>query len=84
MKKSIGYIFCQKKPEKEDLLFQKIAKNKNIELVMINICNDFNEEALEELIKKCDIIYNNSAEEFAIELVKTIEELAKKVLSSSK
>lgn len=83
-KKVIGYIFCNRKNGKDEKAFLKIAKKKNIELVLFNISKDYNEDEVEEKAKKCDIIFNNSAEGFAIEFVKTLEELGKKVIDSSK
>jgi RimK family alpha-L-glutamate ligase len=38
------------------------------------------EGQIEEAIKRCDIVYNNSAEEFSLEIAKTIESLGKKVI----
>lgn len=83
MKKRIGYIFSERTLGKDEKAFLKIAKKKNIELIMFNISKDIDEKEIEEKAKKCDIIFNNSAEEFAIEFVKTLEELGKKVIDSS-
>ncbi len=80
----IGYIFCDKKMGKDEKLFLKLAKKKNIELVLFNIAKEIDDEQIEKDIKKCDIIFNNSAEEFAIELIKTAEALGKRVVDSSK
>jgi glutathione synthase/RimK-type ligase-like ATP-grasp enzyme len=85
MKKiSVGYIFNENIPGLEDKIFFKLAKKKNINLIPINSAKDLNEEELKKKIKQCDIFYNNSAEEFSMELVKTIEELGKKFIDSSK
>lgn len=85
MKKvTIGFIFNEKGLTIEEKIFLEEAKKKNIELVMINTAKDIIEEELEEKINKCDFIFNNSAEEFSMEIVKTIEELGKKVIDSSK
>jgi len=81
---TIGYIFNEPSLKKDEKFFLKVAKEKNVNLVMINTSKDLNEEELEEKIKKCDIFFNNSAEDFAFEIVKTIEELGKKVIESSK
>jgi len=84
MKKiTIGYIFNDSRLGKDEKFFLKVAKSKNVNLVMINTAKDLNEEELEEKIKNCDIFFNNSAEDFALEIVKTIEELGKKVIESS-
>lgn len=85
MKKvSIGYIFNEENLTKDEKIFLELAKKKNINLVLLNTSKDLKEEELEEKIKKCDIFYNNSAEDFSLEIVKTIEELGKKVIDSSK
>jgi RimK family alpha-L-glutamate ligase len=81
---TIGYIFNEKGLEKDEKIFVDVAKKKNINLVMINTAKDINEDELENKIKKCDIVYNNSAEDISFEIVKTIEALGKKVIDSSK
>ena len=79
----LGYIFNEIAPKKEDKLFRELAKEKGIEIVMINTDKYLTEEDIEEKIKKCDILFNNSTENISMELVKTIEELGKKVLEPS-
>ena len=81
-KRVVGYIFSGKL-SKEEKIFLKVAKKKNIQLVMINISKEVGLEELENKVKDCDIVYNNTALEFAIEYKKTIEELGKKVIDSS-
>ena len=81
-KEVIGIIYSGEKSEDEKL-FTKLAQKKKIELILINI-DKIDESRLEELANKCDLIYNSSAEEFSIELVKTLEELKKKIIDSSK
>jgi ribosomal protein S6--L-glutamate ligase len=80
----LGYIYSEKRPKEDEKIFMKIAKKKGIELVMFNIIGKINEKDFEEKAKRCDVIFNNSAEEFAEEIVKTFEELGKKVVDSSK
>ena len=85
MKKFVlGYIFSERKMGNEEKIFIKLCKKKNIELVMFNILKKIDEFELEEKAKKCDLIFNNSAEEFAYEIVKTLEVLGKKVIEPSK
>jgi len=83
MKRVVGYIFWDFNKNLDKKAFEKVAKKKNIELITFNLSEDINEEKIEEKVKKCDILFNNSAEEFAIELVKTVEELGKIVVDSS-
>jgi len=81
MKKVVlGYIFSGSRPDKDEKLFIKLAKKKNIQIVPINTSKDIGLNELEEKIKKCDVIYNSTAIEFAVEFKKTIEELGKKVI----
>lgn len=80
----IGYIYSERKLKEDEKIFLKLSKKKNIELVMFNIIGKIDEKEFEEKAKRCDIIFNNSAEEFAQEIVKTFEELGKKVIDSSK
>lgn len=85
MKKAvIGYIYCEKKPKKDEKLFLKAAKKDNIKLVMFNAFDELEKKDIERKTKKCDLIFNNSAEEIAVELVKTIEEFGGKVIDPSK
>lgn len=79
----IGYIFYAKHLEEDERLFLEIAEKHNIELVMFNVAKDLDEKEIEEKSKRCDLIFNNSAEDFAIEIVKTLEEMGKKVIDSS-
>lgn len=81
---TLGYIFWAKNLGKDEKIFIKLAKKKRINLVLINIAKEIDESELERTIKKCDIVFNNSAEDYAIELVKTIEEFKVKVIDSSK
>lgn len=80
----VGFIFASKKIGKEERMFLKLAKKKGIELVMFNLFKRIDEEDFESKIKKCDLVYNNTAEDFVIESLKTIEELGKKVIDASK
>jgi len=83
-KRTIGYIFDNRSLTKEDKFFINSAKRNNAELILFNLDKGSDEEEIKEKAKKCDIIFNNSAEEFAIEMAKTIEGLGKKVICSSK
>ena len=76
----IGYLFNENHFCKDERLFLDEAKKKNVELVMINTSKDLDEDFIEEEVKKCDIFFNNSAEEFSLEIAKTIEALGKKVI----
>ncbi|VVB78056.1 Coenzyme gamma-F420-2:alpha-L-glutamate ligase [uncultured archaeon] len=80
----MGYIFCDRKPGKDEEIFLREAEKRNIDLVMFNLCKKFNEKEIEKKAKKCKIIFNNSAEDYAPEFVKTLEELGKKVVDSSR
>jgi glutathione synthase/RimK-type ligase-like ATP-grasp enzyme len=87
MKKiTIGYLFNEPYLRTDEKIFLKVARDKNVNLIMFNTAKDLEEEGnkFKERIKQCDIFFNNSAEEFAIEIVKTIEELGKKVIEPSK
>lgn len=79
----VGVLYAGNKISKDEKFFLKLAKKKNIEIVLINILKRFNKEEFEKQIKKCDIIYNNSAEDFVLELLKTIEEFGKKIIDAS-
>jgi len=81
----IGYIFYHSRGlDKEDTEFIELAKEKNIDLVKIDLTKEVDENELFEKVKKCDIVYNNSIQGFPVEIVKTIESFGKKVIDESK
>lgn len=85
MKKSvIGYIYSGIGFGEDEEYFAKLAKDKNVEVVFFNTSEIIDEKELEDKIKRCDIIYNASAEDSTIEFEKTIEELSKKMIDSSR
>ena len=84
MKKlNLGYIYSEQNLGKDEEFFIELSQNKDIDLILINIAKDIEEDKLEEKAKKCDIIFNNSGDEFAYEIIKTLETLGKKVIDSS-
>ena len=85
MKKvNIGYIFSSPFLTKEEKIFLRVGKKKNVNLIMFNLAKKLTKEELEEKAKKCDIIFNNTAGYLALEIVKMMEGLGKKVLDTSK
>ncbi|MEK6757794.1 MAG: ATP-grasp domain-containing protein [Nanoarchaeota archaeon] len=80
----IGYLYSGKDFGQDEILFKNIAKKKNVEPILISTTEWSDEKKLREKIKSCDIIYNSSAEDFAIETEKTIEEFGKKIIEPSK
>jgi [lysine-biosynthesis-protein LysW]---L-2-aminoadipate ligase len=85
MKKiTIGYIFYENRLRHDEKAFIKIAKKKGINLILINAYKGLTEDELKEEIKSCDVIFDNSAENASLEIAKTIEELGKKVIETSK
>jgi len=84
MKKvSIGYIFAGPEFGEDEYLFRKHAKKSNVEIVFLDIFEGMQIKEIENKIKDCKIIFNNSAEDFAIEFSKTVESLGKKVIDST-
>lgn len=84
MKKiTVGYIFNEKRLSKDEKAFLKMAKKKGINLVLINTEKFFDEEEMEQLADKCDVFFNNSAEDISLEVAKTLEALGKKVFDPS-
>jgi RimK family alpha-L-glutamate ligase len=81
---TIGYVFCDRKLGGDEKAFLNLARKKKLNFIMFNISKEINERAIEAKAAKCDIIFNNSAEEYATEFVKTLEELGKKVIDSSR
>jgi RimK family alpha-L-glutamate ligase len=80
---SIGILFDeQKNLGEEERIFINLAKKKKIKLVMINSAKRIDEEEIEEKIKDCKVIFNNTAENLGVEIAKTIEALGKKVIDS--
>ena len=85
MKKFVlGYIFLGKNLGDDEKIFLKLAKRKNMEIVLFDISADIGEEELAEKVKRCDLIYNSNANLFALEFAKTVEGFGKKVIDSPK
>lgn len=80
----IGCIFKGRTLGEDEGTFRRLAKKKNVEMVFLDFTRDLDKKELKEKIKRCEIIYNNSAEDFSIEFEKTIEALGKKVIDHSK
>ncbi|MGV8152345.1 MAG: ATP-grasp domain-containing protein [Candidatus Nanoarchaeia archaeon] len=81
---TIGYIFWNKKETEDEKAFRKIAKQKNVNLIFFNLNYETDDKKIIKKAKECDIIFNNSAEDYAVEIVKTFESLGIKVIDSSK
>lgn len=82
-KKVIGVLHSGKYVE-EERMFLEQGKKKDLQIKLINLSKKWNMNKLKEIVKKCDIIYNNTAEDYIIEIIKTIEEFGKRVIDSSK
>lgn len=80
----IGYLYNGRGLGEDEILFKRVTKRNKIDSILINTSLGYNEDELKEKIKKCDIIYNSSGDNFVIEIEKTIEELGKKIIEKSK
>jgi RimK family alpha-L-glutamate ligase len=80
----IGIIYSGRGYGIDEKIFINLAKIKKIDLMLINISKKLNEEEMIKKTETCDVIYNTSAEDFAVEIVKTLEEAGRKVFDSSK
>ncbi|MCL5730189.1 MAG: hypothetical protein M1165_01315, partial [Candidatus Pacearchaeota archaeon] len=63
-KRTIGLIYSGRKSKDEEV-FARVAKKKDVKTVLINI-DRIDEKKLEKTAKGCDILYNSSAEEFSV------------------
>lgn len=81
---TIGYIFSSSRLDKEDKMFIRLAKKKNIILVLFNLAKRVDEDDFESKVRQCDLVYNNTGEDFVIESLKTVEELGKRVIDNSR
>jgi glutathione synthase/RimK-type ligase-like ATP-grasp enzyme len=82
-KKVIGILYSGKFGEDERLFLEQ-GKKKELQIRMINLSKKWDINKLKGIVKKCDIVYNNTAEDYVIEIIKTIEEFGKKVVDSSR
>jgi RimK family alpha-L-glutamate ligase len=80
----IGIIYSGRGYGVDEKIFIKLAKSKKIDLMLINISKELDEEELIKKTENCDVIYNTSAEDFSVEIVKTLEEAGRRVFDSSK
>lgn len=78
----LGYLYSGKIGRNEES-FIKLAKLKNVDLVLLDISKKPAEEDISQM-QKCDLIYNDSGEDFAIDFIRLFEGLRKKVIESSK
>ena len=83
MKKRVIGILHSGKSGEDERLFLEQAKKKDIQIRLINLSKKLDLNKLKGIVKKCDLVYNTTAEDYSIEIVKTIEEYGKKVLESS-
>jgi len=84
MKKTIGVIINSSRFGKEEKIFIKVAKKKKIELIFFNAAEKINYKDLIAKAKKCEVIYDDTSEDIALEIAKTIESSGKKVVDASK
>ncbi len=80
----IGYLYSGRRLGLDEIYFRRVAKKKNVIPVLISTSNWSSEEELKEKINSCDVIYNSSGDDFVIETEKTVEELGKKMVETSK
>ena len=80
----IGYIFMSPTLTEEEKIFLKVAKKKNIKLIMFNVADKLIEKEIEKKARQCDIIFNNTAGYIALEILKTLENIGIKTVDSSK
>jgi RimK family alpha-L-glutamate ligase len=79
----IGILYSGKSPGEDEELFLEEAKKKDLQISFMNIFKKIDEKKLRRFANKCNIIYNTTAEDFSIEIVKTFEELGVKIIESS-
>ena len=77
----IGYIHSSRLTRHQED-FIRISNDKNIDLILIDI-SDINNLDF-QVIQNCDIIYNDSGEDFAIQYIKIFEDMDIPVIDSSK
>ncbi len=86
-KRTIGFILTGSKRGREyqeEKIFKNLAKERGINFVSFNLDEEINEAEIEKKSRQCSLVFNNTADEMAVELVKTIEFLGTKVIDSSK
>ena len=79
----IGYLYAGPILGKDEYAFKRIAKKLKIDLILFDIFDGPPLNIMKEAFSKCDIFFNNSAEEFSFEIEKTIEELGKPIIDTS-
>lgn len=80
-KTTIGFITNSRLlTEKEADRFKRVAEKMDIDLVFFNSADKMDLTDLKTRAKECDIIYNDDGEFITIELAKTLEALAGKIV----
>jgi glutathione synthase/RimK-type ligase-like ATP-grasp enzyme len=82
-KKVIGILYSGKFGDDEKF-FLEHGKKKGVQIILINLSKKWDINNLKRIVKKCDLVYNSTAESYSIEIVKTIEEFGRKVIESSR
>lgn len=82
--RTIGYIYYGFKTLDEKF-FLKIAKKKNVGVVLFNLFKKMDLKKVRKKAKSCDIIFNNSGEEEkVIKFIKYLEKIGCKVIETSR
>lgn len=82
--KQIGYLFYGTKFGVDESTFLRLARKKNLKVVMFNIYKKRDLKKWRKKAKSCELIFNNSGEEKAIKFVKLFEKWGCRVIESSK
>lgn len=79
-KKVIGYIFNDKKKKLEEKKFSRIAKKLGIEIIFFNLIEKIDFDNIKDKAEKCQIFLNDSGEQIAGELAKSLKLMGKKII----
>ena len=81
--KVIGYVYYGYRTL-DERFFMKIAKNKNVKLIIFNLFKKIDLKKVRKKAKSCDLFFVNSGEEKALKFVKYLESLDCRVIESLK
>jgi len=80
----IIFLYSGKALDEEGKIFVKLAERKGIELIPYNVFNRVSFDGFVKELKDCDLVYNATAEDYALEYSKLAEVFGKKVVDSPK
>ncbi len=80
---TVGYIHSGKELVKNQEIFINLAKARGFKIKLLNLSEEITQEDLIRM-SDCDIVYNDSGDDFAINIIRILEEMGLLIVESSR